>query len=196
MRRRTWAAAVAMLIAATPATSHAQFTLFANMTNDQENGVVNPTLQNGNPRPGSFGFASFLINAAMTQMTMSMTVYNIDFTGTQTADIFDNLTNAHIHGSSDPNFTPPANAGVIWGFIGTPFNDNSPTDVVVTPFASGVGGTVTAKWDKGEGNNTTFAAQLPNILAGRTYVNFHTTQFPGGEIRGAILLTPEPSISR
>src|SRR5205807_7305785 len=31
------------------------------------------------------------------------------------------------------------------------------------------------------------AAQTANILAGNAYINFHTTQFPGGEIRGQIL---------
>ena len=36
-------------------------------------------------------------------------------------------------------------------------------------------------------------AQLPNILAGRSYINFHTTQFGGGEIRGNIVAAvPEP----
>jgi hypothetical protein len=35
--------------------------------------------------------------------------------------------------------------------------------------------------------------QLPNILAGNSYINFHTMQFPGGEIRGQILQVPEPS---
>ena len=81
---------------------------------------------------------------------------------------------------------------MIWGFIGTPFNDNNPNDVVVTPFASGVGGTVSGKWDLPEGQNTTFAAQVGNILAGLTYMNFHTVQFGSGEIRGQILVVPEP----
>jgi hypothetical protein len=63
----------------------------------------------------------------------------------------------------------------------------------MTPFASGVGGTFSGKWDLAEGNNTTLTAQLPNILAGRSYINFHTTQFPGGEIRGNIVAAvPEP----
>ncbi len=80
----------------------------------------------------------------------------------------------------------------IWGFIGSPFNDNSPNDVVFTPFLSGVGGTVSGKWDLTEGNNTTFAAQLGSILAGLTYMNFHTVQFGAGEVRGQILVVPEP----
>ena len=66
----------------------------------------------------------------------------------------------------------------------------------MTPFSSGVGGTITGKWDANQGNDTTLAAQLPNLLAGRAYLNFHTVQFAGGEIRGQILQVtnqvPEP----
>ena len=35
-----------------------------------------------------------------------------------------------------------------------------------------------------EGNGTTLAAQLTNLTTGHAYINFHTTQFGGGEIRG------------
>ena len=61
----------------------------------------------------------------------------------------------------------------------------------MTPFTTEVGGVFTGTWDAPEGNNTTLSAQLDNILTGRSYINFHTTQFGGGEIRGAIV--PEPS---
>jgi hypothetical protein len=119
----------------------------------------------------------------MTALTFTATVVGIDFTGTQTPDDpSDDLTAAHIHSPGGRG----QRAGVVWGFIGLPFNDTNPTDTVVTPFASGVGGTVTSKWDLTEGNNTTLAAQLPNILAGLTYINFHTRRFPGGEVRGQI----------
>ncbi len=91
-----------------------------------------------------------------------------------------------------PTVTPTTNAPVVWGFFGSPFNDNNPNDQVFTPFATGVGGTISGKWDAPEGTNTTLAAQLPNILSGNSYINFHTVQFGGGEIRGA-LVVPEPS---
>ena len=62
-----------------------------------------------------------------------------------------------------------------------------------TPFANGVGGVISGKWDLAEGNGgTTLTLQLPNILSGHAYINFHTTQFGGGEVRGMIL-TPEPA---
>ncbi|MCA1601887.1 MAG: CHRD domain-containing protein, partial [Acidobacteria bacterium] len=91
----------------------------------------------------------------------------------------------HIHASAAPA-DPPINRGVVWGFFGAPFNDNNPNDQVVIPFTTGVGGQINGKWDAPEGNNTTLAAQLSNLREGRAYVNFHSTQFPGGEVRGNI----------
>jgi len=169
---------------------YANTILSATLTNSQENPPTTPTLSTGPLRPASFGTATFNLNDAMTAMTFSATIFNIDFTGSQTADVNDNLVAAHIHAA--PLVTPTTNASVVWGFFGSPFNDNNPNDVVFTPFATGVGGTISGKWDAPEGNNTTLAAQLPNILSGNSYINFHTMQFGGGEIRGA-LVVPEPS---
>ena len=133
------------------------------------------------------GYAAFFLDSAMTSLSFTVTVTGLDFTGTQTADPGDDLVNAHIHAPAPRG----ANAGVRFGFLGMPFNDTNPNDVVVTPFASGVGGTIFSKWDLGEGNNTTLAAQLPNILAGQSYINFHTRRLPGGEIRGQIEENPQ-----
>lgn len=170
--------------------AYADTILFANLTNAQENPPVTPTTTTGDPRPASFGVAMFVLNDAQTAMTFSATIFNIDFTGMQTADPNDNLIAAHIH--AGPNVTPTTNGPVVWGFFGAPFNDNNPNDVRITPFAVGVGGFISGKWDMAEGNNTTLTAQLPNILAGRSYINFHTNQFRGGEVRGAINVVPAP----
>jgi uncharacterized protein (TIGR03118 family) len=152
------------------------------LTNSQEVPPANPTTTGGASRPNSYGTARFVINAGSTAMTLTSTINNIDFTGSQTADTNDNVTNAHIH--AGPSVMPGVNGPVVWGFIGTPFNDNNPNDAVVTPFMSDVGANVTGKWDAPEGNGTTLAAQLDNIRNGRAYINFHTSQFGGGEIRG------------
>jgi hypothetical protein len=186
--RSHWSLGLALVLAAAPA-AHAATQLTATLSNGAEAPPTVPTLTNGQPRPASSGTALFTLNDAQTELTMSATVFNIDFTGTQTVDTNDNLTNAHIHASA--TVTPTTTAGVVWGFIGTPFNDTTPNDVVVTPFATGVGGTVTAKWDAPEGNGTTLAAQLNNLLTGHAYINFHTTQFGSGEIRGNIVVVPE-----
>ena len=169
--------------------AYADTIFFANLTNSQENPPTNPTTSIGAPRPASFGTATFVLNDALTALTFTATISNIDVTGSQTPDVNDNLLNAHIHCCAPPGM----NASVVWGFFGSPQNDVNPNDRVVIPFASGAGGTFSGKWDAPEGNNTTLAAQLPDILAGLSYINFHTTQFPGGEIRGQILKVPEPS---
>ena len=129
-----------------------------------------------------------VLDDAQTALTYTIDIFNIDVTGAQsTAVLNDNLTAAHIHRAP-----PGANGTVIFGFFGAPFNDNNPNDVVVTPLANGLGGRFTGKWDLAEGNNTTLAAELANLHAGGTYLNFHTVGFPGGEIRGQILRVPEP----
>ena len=133
------------------------------------------------------GYAAFFLNQEQTALRFIVTVTGLDFTGTQTTDPSDDLLAAHIHAPA-PRGT---NASVRFGFFGQPFNDTNPNDVVVTPFATGVGGTVFSKWDRDEGNNTTLTAQLPNILAGLSYINFHTRRLPGGEIRGQIEENPQ-----
>ena len=183
--------ASALLLSVLAGSAGAQTFLSASLTNAAENPPTVPTTAGGQPRPASFGTASFFIDSAASFMTFTATIFNIDVTGTQTPnDINDNLTNAHIH--AGPLVTPTTNGGVVWGFFGSPLNDTAPNDFVFTPFVTGVGGTFSGKWDMAEGNGTTLTAQLPNILAGRSYINFHTTQFGGGEIRGQ-LTVPEPA---
>jgi uncharacterized protein (TIGR03118 family) len=153
-----------------------------NLTNSQEVPPTTPTLTTGGARPTSFGTAKFLFNSAQTAMTFNATINNIDVTGSQTSDTNDNLTAAHIH--AGPSVAPGVTGPVVWGFFGSPFNDNNPNDQVFSPLSSGVGGNFSGKWDAPEGNGTTLAAQLTNLRTGRAYINFHTRQFGGGEIRG------------
>ena len=188
-RPATIGSLLALLAAA--GSAHASTTFTASLSNAQETGSVVPTTAAGAPRPASFGSATFVLNDAMNTLTFEAVVNNIDFTGSQTADANDNLVAAHIHAGATA--VPGSNGPVVWGFFGSPFNDNAPNDVVTTPFATGTGGTISGKWDLLEGNNTTLKEELPNIFAGRSYINFHTTQFPGGEVRGRILAAvPEP----
>ena len=188
--------------------STAGIILVANMTNAQEAPVGDtPTAPGGFPltagtgaadpnalRPASFGNAIFFLNDAQTALTMTATIFNIDVTGSQTPGLNDNLTAAHIHAS--PTVTPTTAASVVWGFFGTPDNDVNPNDLVVTPFATGVGGTFTSKWDLPEGNGgTNLALQLPNLLSEHAYLNFHTVQFTSGEIRGTLVIGEPSSVA-
>jgi hypothetical protein len=155
-----------------------------------------------NPRPLSFGTATFILDTVGLTMTMVATIFNIDVTtgavkgaGTQTpGDQNDDLVAAHIH--AGPLVTPTVNGGVVWGFFGSPQNDTAPNDRTLTPFAGpDVGGIFTGKWDEGEGNGAgvTLSTQLNFILTNRAYINFHTGQFGGGEIRGFLEVVPEPA---
>jgi hypothetical protein len=192
MYRHSLAPVVALLVGFLAATAAAQpASLIATLTNDAEVHAVVPTTATGDPRAASFGNATFDLNDARTALTFTAEVFNIDVTGTQTADPNDNLAAAHIHAS--PTVTPETTGGVVWGFFGSPQNDINPNDQSMTPFATGVGGVFSGKWDMAEGNNTTLDAQLDNLLNGRAYINFHTTQFGAGEIRGNIAVIPEPA---
>jgi hypothetical protein len=177
----------AMLLASVAAA--APIHLNARLTTSQETTPVVLTNEDtGGSRPTPWGYADLYLNDAMTELTMTITIWNIDVTGSQTSYDNDNLTVAHIHGPAPLGVS----AGVKWGFFGSPDNDISPNDLVVVPFAMGVGGTFTSKWDAVEGNGTTLTDQLPNLLAGLMYLNFHTVQNGPGEIRGQIMVTPEP----
>jgi hypothetical protein len=173
---------LALLLAGAPANAALLFQ--AELTGAQETTPNNST---------AFGSARFELNDAMTALTVEVTIWGLDFTGTQTAETADNLTAAHIHALA-PGAPLNASGGVVWGFIGMPFSNNNPNDGITTPFVNAVGGTFTGVWNAPEGNGgTNLTLQLQNILSGRTYINFHTTAFPGGEIRGAITPIPEPA---
>lgn len=177
------------LFAATTAQGATRFS--ANLTHDQESTQGVLVTSEGDPRPLSFGTAELVLNDAQTELSLTATIFNIDITGTQTPlDTNDNLMAAHIHVGAPAGM----NAPVRWGFFGTPDNDTNPDNLVVTPFATGVGGTFSSVWDLPEGNGgTNLTSNLPSILAGQSYLNFHTVQFGGGEVRGQILYVPEPS---
>src|SRR6476646_3511585 len=86
------------------ANAYADTMFVANLTNAQEVPPTNPTTSTGSQRPASFGTATFVLNTAQTAMTFSATIFNIDVTGSQTADVNDNLVAAHIHAA--PNVAP------------------------------------------------------------------------------------------
>jgi len=185
-------AAWTIVLAFTAISATADTIFTASLTHDQETTTGVLATSTGQPRPQSFGTGTFTFNNDETALQMFVSIYNIDITGTQTADPFDNLAAAHIHAAASPG----QNAGVRWGFFGAPDNDNNPDNLVVTPFASGVGGTFASTWNLSEGNGgTTLTAQLPAIEAGLAYINFHTVQFPGGEIRGQITAVPDGGTS-
>jgi hypothetical protein len=165
-------AAVA-LIAARPAEAVTRFR--AIIENEQE--VANPPV----PEQGSGGMGIFELNDAMTALSYDITLFGLDIDGLQTPGTdADNANRFHIH--AGPAGT---NGGIQFG-MKDPNHDLD--DLVINP----VTGRITGVWDGNEGNGTTLAAQLANLLSNGLYFNVHTTDHPGGEVRGQLILVPEP----
>lgn len=114
------------------------------------------------------GTATVILNAAQTQLSVSVSFTNLQ--GTYTA--------SHIHGPAAVG----VNAGVKWGFVGVPAGwvlSNGNHDGVLTNFlVTGV-----------------TATDVANLNNGNFYVNIHSNQFPGGEIRGQLALQAVPTES-
>ena len=181
--------------------------LEATLTRAQEPPPTNTATLVTNPggltRPESSGKAIFFLDTTpgAEKLTMMVSVVNIDVggpginggailpgSGTQTpGDSNDDLVAAHIHvGTGIPGVST---SPVRWGFWGNPFN-NTDVDGVMT-LVGGVGGEYIGEWDRLEGNGTvspgvpvTLLNQIPDILNGRAYINFHTEQFPGARFAG------------
>jgi len=135
---------------------------------------------NENPQRASSGMGTALVT--WDTVTSQMTV-NVIFSGLTTPN-----TAAHIHCC----INPPGNAGVattVPTFTGFPGGvtsgvyshsfDMSNASSYNPAFVTSHGGTVVSA----------SAALLTGLQAGQSYLNIHTTQFPGGEMRG-FLLTP------
>jgi hypothetical protein len=160
-------------------TAEAVIEFRANLTHDQE--VSNPPI----PNEGSSGVGVFILNDAQNALSYDVTLFGLDIDGLQTPnDPNDNVTRTHFH------FAPPGqNGGIVFGQIdGQASLRNDLDDLVVNP----VTGRITGVWDGNEGNNTTLSAQLTNLLAGNLYFNVHTADHGGGEIRGQVVIIPEP----
>src|SRR5687767_9403966 len=95
--------------------SGALITLKADLTMGAESGpntpatLGPPTTASGDPRPVAIGTGEFVLDTdpVSPSMTMTLTVFNIDVTGTQTEDTNDDLRAAHIHAGAtlSPNGT-------------------------------------------------------------------------------------------
>lgn len=154
-------------------------TFRALITHDQE--VSNPPL----PDEGSSGIGLFELNDTMDALSYDIQLFGLDLDGLQTASTDDDVTRTHFHAAP-----AGSNGGIVFGQIdANAALRNDLDDLVVDP----VNGTIRGVWDNNEGNNTTLADQLSNLLAGNLYFNVHTSDHAGGEIRGQILQIPEPN---
>ena len=173
MSYRVSTSLLALLIAMVAAPVHAlPITFTATLSGDQEAPPVTTAAS---------GTATLTLNEAQTRLEIMVTLSGLDLDGSQTLDAGDNVVAMHIHAAP-----PQTNGGVVFGRLG-PNNDRN-GDLAIDPVA----GTVFSAWDLLEGNNTTLSEQLSALLQGNLYLNFHTPDHPGGELRGQIVRVPEP----
>ena len=90
------------------------------------------------------------------------------------------VTVAHIHRAA-----AGVNGPVIIGLDGMPLSNGRPSWNLIAPGVTSFnsGGPLTAPFNFP-------AAEVANLIAGNTYFNVHSSNFPGGEIRGQIIPTP------
>ena len=184
-------AALAVAMAAVAAPAAASVVFQAVMTHDQE--VANP----GIPDEGSSGLATFVLNDAQTRLTYDVRLTGLDLgrvdangnptlppTGTNPDD---DVIRLHIHRA-----LVGLNGGIVFGMIDGSAalrNDVNTNDLVI----DGPNWHITGAWDLAEGNGAAnLGTELANLFRGGLYINVHTSDHAGGEIRGQILRVPEP----
>jgi len=89
------------------------------------------------------------------------------------------LQNGHIHGPAPEG----QSTGVMYGFLN-----------FMTPGADNMSGTINATIPLVDGTRGfNVPTQIEQLNSGQWYFNIHSSTFTGGEIRGQILVVPEPS---
>jgi CHRD domain/PEP-CTERM motif len=137
-----------------------------------------------NASPGT-GFATVIIDTVA--QTMDVDVIFSGLLGPDTASLIHCCTASP--GIGNAGVATPTFAGFPLGVTsGSYNNDSNLLDLTLgssynSAFVAAQGGTVAGAE----------AALLAGLAAGDAYLNIHTTLFPGGEIEGFLVVTPEPA---
>jgi len=135
-----------------------------------------------NASPGT-GFASVTINDILNTMRVQVT-----FSG-----LLGTVTASHIHCCTAPGAVTAVVATTTPTFAGFP------SGVTFGVYDQTLDLTLSSSYRAGyitESGGTTAlaeAALLAGMAQGKSYLNIHTTVFPGGEIRGFLTPVPEPT---
>ena len=171
MMKKTILKLAAAAAFAVPAAAHSTLYVFsATMNAAQE--VQSPAVVS--PAVGSF-------QAVYDDATNKFVYVSITGQGLVGASI----TGLHIHGTGASGGPPGSNSSIALGF-----DNNAVTKVGSTFFfnATDKGGLPV-----GADDQTTFdQTEEGHLLAGRSYINLHTSTYTSGEIRGQIAAVPEP----
>jgi hypothetical protein len=179
--RKTFRYAVSAAAAAAlfllPNSTHATFYVF-------DANLDGPSESPPNASPGT-GFAQVTFDNVANLMTVNVTFSGL--TGTTTASHIHAATLAPGTGTAGVATTIPYFAGFPIGVTAGTYNntlDMTQSSSYNPSYITANGGT-TASAE---------AALLSAMLADEAYLNIHTTTFGGGEIRGFLILVPEPGV--
>lgn len=136
------------------------------------------------PPSGSAGIGSALVT--LDTVTNLLTV-NVSFAGLGSPTIA-----SHIHCCALPG-TNAMVATAVPTFPGFPLGVTTGTYLMT--FDLTVASTYNPAFITAHGGNVAgaMAAFIAGLNSGQTYLNIHTSQFPGGEIRGQLNAVPEPA---
>jgi hypothetical protein len=125
------------------------------------------------------------MGSGSVMITLSGTT--LTFSGGSYSGLSANASAAHIHGPALPLNQGGLPAGVLYTLGG-----GAGSVIPLGSTAGTISGTVNLVANP---NGTAFsiADQINQLNGGLWYVNIHDATFPGGEIRGQILLVPEPA---
>lgn len=136
-----------------------------------------------NSSPGT-GFATVIFDSATHSLSISLTFSGL--TSPTAASHIHCCTSAPFSGTAGVATQTPSFPGFPLGVTSGTFNNTFDTSLAASynpAFVTANGGSVAA-------TEQAFAAGL---AANETYLNIHTAEFPGGEIRGFLVATPEPA---
>ncbi len=178
MRNLAWLlGTMAALILATPTAYATPLIFAADLTQALE---VPPT---GSPGTGN---ATVVVDTASNMMQVGVT-----FSG-----LLAGTTASHIHCCLPSPFQTGVNAGVattVPTFPGFPLGVTAGTYNMMFDLLSAA--TYNPAFVTAHGGTlaSAEAALVAGIMAGESYLNIHTSMFPGGEIRGFLVAAPEPA---
>jgi hypothetical protein len=135
---------------------------------------------------GNTAASAGTFSATLDTVTNAFT-YTVQFSG-----LSSNVSAGHIHGPFNPGQATPPTAGVILNFDPTIANTPLPSSAVFTKGATAgtAVGSVTLNAAVSISTNVNGDSLKKLLLDGKTYANIHTTNNPGGEIRGQIVIAP------
>jgi hypothetical protein len=164
---------------------------------DAGQSTANPDSSPGEGRARLFVEQS---GGTITRIQYEITIDGLDFSSfvsgaARTTDTGDDVIGLHVHNAARGN-TGPIVFGIA-GVDGDPFTPTETDDADLTITADGSEVTFRGSWDVAEGTDpNTFASGADGILGAAVgddvalYVNVHTTNNQGGEIRGQLVAQP------